>query len=119
MREGEFVFAKEPLITYSGPLGVVQLLETPILNLLGFASLVATNASRMVQAVKGKKCIEFGIRRAQGPDGADTATEFSYLGGFEATSNLNAASKLNIPCVGTMSHAYITSFNSLEDAQDF
>lgn len=74
MREGEFVFAKEPLITYSGPLGVVQLLETPILNLLGFASLVSTNASRMVQAVNGKKCIEFGIRRAQGPDGADTAT---------------------------------------------
>ena len=56
MKEGEFVFAKEPLITYTGPLAIVQLFETPVLNLLGFASLVATNASRMCKAVEPKKC---------------------------------------------------------------
>lgn len=69
----------------------------------------------MVKAVSPKNCIEFGIRRAQGPDGANTASEFSFLGGFIGTSNIHAASKLKIPCVGTMSHAYITSFDSLND----
>jgi nicotinate phosphoribosyltransferase len=57
MKEGEIVFANEPLLSYSGPLGFVQMLETPFLNLLGFATLVATNASRMVKAVNGKKCL--------------------------------------------------------------
>ena len=57
MKEGELVFAKEPLITYTGPIGIVQLFETPILNLVGFSSLVATNASRMVKAVDPKMCI--------------------------------------------------------------
>lgn len=61
-------------MTYSGCISIVQLLETPILNLVGFSSLVATNASRMVKVVEPKKCIEFGIRRAQGPDGAITAS---------------------------------------------
>jgi nicotinate phosphoribosyltransferase len=55
-KEGSIAFAREPLISYTGPLGFVQILETPILNLLGFASLVATNASRMVRAVHPKKC---------------------------------------------------------------
>ena len=119
MKEGELVFAKEPLITYTGPIGIVQLFETPILNLVGFSSLVATNASRMVKAVQPKMCIQFGIRRAQGPDGALTASEYSYLGGFTATSNLTAGIKLSIPCIGTMSHAYVTSFSSLDDAYEF
>lgn len=57
MKEGELVFSKEPLITYSGPLAIIQLFETPILNLLGFSSLVATNASRMCKAVEPKNCI--------------------------------------------------------------
>ena len=56
-KEGSVVFAREPLITYTGPLGFVQILETPILNLLGFATLVATNASRMAKAIAPKKCV--------------------------------------------------------------
>lgn len=85
------MFAREPLISYTGPLSFVQILETPILNLLGFASLVATNASRMVKAVYPKQCVEFGIRRAQGPDGGLSASAYSYLGGFEGTSNMKAS----------------------------
>jgi nicotinate phosphoribosyltransferase len=67
----------------------------------------------MVKAVEPKACIEFGIRRAQGPDGALTASEFAWLGGFSGTSNINAAMKLDIKCYGTMSHAYVTSFENL------
>lgn len=119
MKEGEIVFANEPLVSYTGPLGFVQLLETPCLNLLGFASLVATNASRMVKAVSPKKCLQFGTRRAQGPDGALSAAQYAFMGGFGATSNVYAASKLDINCIGTMSHAYVTSFDSIEDVQQF
>jgi len=71
---------------------------------------VATNASRMVKAVHPKKCLEFGTRRAQGPDGALSAAEYAFMGGFMGTSNIYAAQHLNIVCVGTMSHAYVTSF---------
>ena len=119
LQEGEIVFAKEPIITYTGPLGIVQLLETPLLNLIGFASLVATNASRMTKAASDKTCFEFGIRRAQGHDGALSASHYSYLGGFSGTSNLEASIKLGIPCEGTMSHAFITSFSSLSQVQHF
>lgn len=118
-REGSIVFAREPLISYTGPLGFVQILETPILNLLGFSSLVATNASRMARAVAPKKCIEFGIRRAQGPDGGLTASAYAFLGGFAGTSNMKASQIYGIPCYGTMSHAFITSFTSLEQVSPF
>jgi len=119
MKEGEIVFANEPILSYTGPLGFIQMLETPCLNLLGFATLVATNASRMVKAVNGKRCLEFGTRRAQGPDGALSASQYAFLGGFAATSNVEAARKLQIKAIGTMSHAYVTAFSSLEDVESF
>lgn len=113
------MFAKEPLISYTGPLAFVQLLETPILNLVGFASLVATNASRMCKAVHPKSCLEFGLRRAQGPNGGLSASAYAYLGGFSGTSNTKAAQLYKIPCIGSMSHAFITSFTSLKEVEDF
>lgn len=86
---------------------------------MGFATLVATNASRMVKAVNRKKCLEFGFRRAQGPDGGLSASIYSYLGGFSGTSNIKASQLHGIPCIGSMSHAYITSFTDIGEAPSF
>eukprot|EP01017_Pseudomicrothorax_dubius_P009707 TRINITY_DN1334_c0_g1_i1.p1 TRINITY_DN1334_c0_g1~~TRINITY_DN1334_c0_g1_i1.p1 ORF type:complete len:502 (+),score=112.86 TRINITY_DN1334_c0_g1_i1:49-1554(+) len=119
IQEGSLVFPRVPVMIVEGPLAIVQWLETPILNLINFASLVATNAARMRKAAgPTKSLMEFGLRRAQGPDGALTATQYSYVGGFDSTSNVFGGFAYGIPVVGTMAHAYVTSFQSLESAKD-
>ena len=115
--EGEIFLENEPVLVVEGPVFVCMLLETPILNMLGFASLVATNAARMrlsVTRVDGSRplLMEFGLRRAQG-DGL-SASKYSYLGGFDATSNVLAAALYDIPIRGTMSHAFVCSFDGCE-----
>ena len=107
------------------------MLETTILNLFNFSTLIATNASRLKRCADSKiffffsvklnlillldhRCVEFGLRRAQGPDGGFSATKYSYLGGFEGTSNVLAGMKLGIPVVGTMAHSFVTSYTSLD-----
>jgi nicotinate phosphoribosyltransferase len=100
------------------PLGLGQLLETTLLNLINYPALITTNAARMVLRAAPKPCIEFGLRRAQGPDGAMSASKYSYLGGFVATSNVQAGKVFGIPIAGTHAHSYVQSFVSLEEIQD-
>ncbi|KAH7852050.1 hypothetical protein Vadar_019922 [Vaccinium darrowii] len=114
--EGSVVFPKVPLMRVEGPIAVVQLVETPFLNLINYASLVATNSARhRFVAGKSKLLLEFGLRRAQGPDGGIGASKYSYMGGFDATSNVEAGRLFGIPIKGTHSHAFVSSFMSLDE----
>ncbi|XP_010263504.1 PREDICTED: nicotinate phosphoribosyltransferase 2-like [Nelumbo nucifera] len=117
--EGSVVFPKIPLLRVEGPIAVVQLLETPFVNLINYASLVATNAARhRFVAGKSKVLLEFGLRRAQGPDGGISASKYCYIGGFDATSNVAAGRLFGIPLRGTHSHAFVSSFMSPDEIID-
>jgi len=108
--EGTPVFPREPLLTVTGPIAQAQLLETIILNILNHQSLIATKARRLVYAANGRPIMEFGARRAQGPDSAIYGTRAAIIGGAKSTSNVLAAKKFNIPAAGTMAHSWIEAF---------
>uniref|UniRef100_A0A452EL64 Nicotinate phosphoribosyltransferase n=1 Tax=Capra hircus TaxID=9925 RepID=A0A452EL64_CAPHI len=117
--EGSLAFPGVPLLQVSGPLLVVQLLETPLLCLVSYASLIATNAARLrLIAGPDKRLLEMGLRRAQGPDGGLTASTYSYLGGFDASSNVLAGQLRGVPVAGTLAHSFVTSFSGSEVPPD-
>jgi nicotinate phosphoribosyltransferase len=105
--EGSVVFAHEPLLRVRGPIGVAQLVETPLLTLVNFQTLIATKASRVVAAAAGQPVLEFGLRRAQGIDGGLAASRAAYLGGCDATSNVLAGKQFGIPVRGTHAHSWV------------
>ncbi|WP_412968768.1 nicotinate phosphoribosyltransferase [Fredinandcohnia sp. 179-A 10B2 NHS] len=110
MREGELVFANEPLIRIEGPIVEVQLVETPILNIINYQTLIATKASRIKQVVGDEVAMEFGTRRAQEMDAAIWGTRAAYIGGFDATSNVRAGKLFGIPIAGTHAHSMVQAY---------
>ncbi|GAB5358461.1 hypothetical protein AAMO2058_000459700 [Amorphochlora amoebiformis] len=114
--EGTVVFPRCPLIRMEGPLAVCQLMETTLLCLVNYPALICTNAARhRIAAGKDKTLLEFGLRRAQGPDGGMSASRYAVMGGFDGTSNVLAALEYGLDCKGTHAHSYVTSFASLEE----
>lgn len=116
--EGTIVFPGEPLVRVTGSIVACQLVETALLNAINFQTLVATKAARVCQAAHGDPVVEFGLRRAQGPDGGLSATRAAYVGGCSATSNTFAARNLGIPASGTHAHSWVMAFDEETAAFD-
>jgi nicotinate phosphoribosyltransferase len=116
--EGTVVFPNEPLIRVRGPLLQAQLVESVLLTVIGFQTLVATKAARVVEAAGGSPILEFGLRRAQGPDGAISAARAAYIGGVAATSNVLAGRLFGIPVRGTHAHSWVQVFDDEQRAFD-
>ncbi|MEA3213292.1 MAG: nicotinate phosphoribosyltransferase [Chthoniobacter sp.] len=114
--EGTVVFPQEPLLRIQGPLLQCQIVETALLNLINFQTLIATKAARVCLAAEGEPVLEFGLRRAQGVDGALAASRAAYIGGCAATSNVLAGQLFGIPVRGTHAHSWVMSFDSEEEA---
>lgn len=116
--EGSLVFPHQPLLRVTGPLLQAQLIESTLLELINFQTLIATKAARVCQAANGDPVLEFGMRRAQGPDGALSASRAAYLGGCAATSNVLAGQQFGIPVSGTQAHSWVTAFPDERQAFD-
>jgi len=116
VKEGTIMFPNEPIMQIEGNMIETQLLESFVLNTINFQTLIASKASRVVNAAKGKAIIDFGLRRAQGEEAAMKAARASYLAGCVGTSNVAAGLKYNIPISGTMAHSFIMQASSEYDA---
>lgn len=108
--EGTMVFSNEPLIRITAPIFEAQLIETALLNIINHQTLIATKASRVVQAAEGDGVLEFGLRRAQGPDAGIYGARAAIIGGCKSTSNVFTGAMYNIPIAGTHAHSWVMSF---------
>jgi nicotinate phosphoribosyltransferase len=142
MKDGTVAFPRVPLIIVEAPLVIGQLLETTLLTLVNYPSLLVTNAARMVRAAEGKthgslavaavmsddnlpaqcsktpRCFEFGLRRAQGPDGGFSASRYAVMGGFVGTSNVQAGKLLGLSITGTHAHAFVQAYSTMDEVKD-
>lgn len=116
MPEGYLVFPHEPIVQIIAPLPQAQLVETLLLNCINYPTLVATKAARICHAAETEQVLEFGLRRAQGPNGALCGSRAAYIGGCAATSNVLAGKEYGIPVRGTMAHSWVMSFPTEYDA---
>lgn len=110
--EGQVVFGREPMVRVEGPVIDCQLIETALLNLVNFQTLVATKTARVVRAAEGRPVSDFGLRRAQGPDGGLAVARASYVAGASSTSNVLAGKVYGIPVFGTHAHSWVMAFGS-------
>ena len=109
--EGTVVFPREPLLKVKAPIMEAQLVETALLNIINHQSLIATKASRVVYAAGGSGVMEFGLRRAQGPDAGTYGARAAVIGGCDGTSNVLAGKCFDVPILGTHAHSWIMSFD--------
>ena len=116
MPEGTPVFPYEPILRVQGPMLHAQLLESPLLNIINFQTLIATKSARICWAARPDPVVEFGLRRAQGIDGALAASRAAFIGGCEGTSNVLAGKIYGIPVKGTHAHSWIMAFDEEEES---
>ncbi|HEY7377259.1 MAG TPA: nicotinate phosphoribosyltransferase [Steroidobacteraceae bacterium] len=116
MREGTVFFAGEPLVRVTAPLSQAQLVETRLINLLHFQTVIASKAARCVLAARGRTLVDFGLRRAHGAEAGILASRAAYLAGFGGTATVAAGRRFNIPLYGTMAHSFVQAHTSEIDA---
>ncbi|WPP50222.1 nicotinate phosphoribosyltransferase [Catalinimonas niigatensis] len=109
--EGEAVYPHEPIIRVKGPILQCQLLESPLLNIINYQTLIATKAARIFNVAKGDAILEFGLRRSHGIDGAIAASRAAFIGGCSSTSNVLAGKLFGIPVSGTHAHSWVMAFD--------
>lgn len=116
VREGEVVFGKEPLVRVTAPLAEAQLIETALLNIINYQTLIATKASRMKQVIGNQPAYEYGSRRAHEMDAALWGARAAYIAGFDGTSNVRAGKRFGVPVSGTHAHAFVQAFENEYEA---
>ena len=116
MPEGEIAFANEPILRVTAPIIEAQILETYLINCVTLQTMLASKASRVVQAAADKSVVDFGLRRCQGTDAGMKAARSSYIAGATGTSNVLAGAVYDIPIYGTMAHSFVQSFDKEEDS---
>jgi nicotinate phosphoribosyltransferase len=120
MPEGMVFFADEPILRVTAPLPQAQLVETRLINILHFQSLIASKAARMMLAAPGKRLVDFGLRRAHGCEAGVMAARASYIAGFAGTATVLAEKRFGIPTFGTMAHSFIQAYDDETTAfEDF
>src|SRR5581483_2911755 len=110
--EGTVFFASEPMVRVTAPLVEAQLIETRLINLLHFQTVVASKAARLVLAARGRTLIDFGLRRAHGADAGRLAARAAWLAGFDGSATLLAEPLFGIPAYGTMAHSFVQVHDS-------